>query len=308
MLQELLDDLGRAGVRLWVSDGQLRYDGPQAAMTPELLGRLRANRVQLLARFETGSRAPSGNGQGPGPIRLVRLGPAGAGPVLLVIPAVGTGPRTYQAWSRHASTEAEVVAVHLPGRENSLDEAPYTTVAPVAERLAALIPAEFPGRQWVVVGHSGGALIGREVVRRLPPGAATFLVAAAAVPPDQVPVDLDRDTDAELIAGMRDVGGLPRNSEHSPATLAAFLPTLRADLAVAASCRTDWSAAERISAPVLALYGRDDTTVTAEQSAEWRRWTRGRCEVREVPGDHFFPVRDGARTLAEVLEFVTAAH
>jgi len=45
---ELLLDLGRVGIRLEADGERLRYC-PRSAMTPDLLGRLKAHKVELLA-------------------------------------------------------------------------------------------------------------------------------------------------------------------------------------------------------------------------------------------------------------------
>jgi amino acid adenylation domain-containing protein len=47
-LTELVDRLRTAGIRIWAADHQLRYEAPAGALSPELLGEMRARKEELL--------------------------------------------------------------------------------------------------------------------------------------------------------------------------------------------------------------------------------------------------------------------
>ena len=51
-VEKLLQDLSALGVELWLDSGQLRYRGPQEAVSPALLGRLREAKAEIVARLE----------------------------------------------------------------------------------------------------------------------------------------------------------------------------------------------------------------------------------------------------------------
>lgn len=295
------------GVTLWEEDGRIRYDAPRSVLTPEVLDRVRAHRTAILQRIRTGPDRPAATGR-PGRLRLRPLTPPGADPVLIVIPGAGVGPRAFGSWERQAPGGVEVVAVHLPGREELLGEVPYTRVEPLADRLADEITSGYADRRCVLVGHSGGALIAAEVARRLPADRLALLVAAAAVPPDLIDPDILTASDEDLVAGMREHGGIPAEWATDPGALAAFLPAVRADLAVAVSCRREWTEADRLEVPLLALHGRADESVTGVHCDRWRRWTRAAVRVRELDGDHFFPARAGGAVMAEVRDFLGHGH
>src|SRR5829696_4831887 len=55
----LLAELKRLGVEIEVDGGRLRYAGPEGAISPELLGRLKAHKADLIAacaKTEIGAR------------------------------------------------------------------------------------------------------------------------------------------------------------------------------------------------------------------------------------------------------------
>ena len=55
---ELVDELKRDGVALWIDGGQLRYRAPQGALTAERLAVLRQHREDLLALLAAGAARP----------------------------------------------------------------------------------------------------------------------------------------------------------------------------------------------------------------------------------------------------------
>jgi len=86
---------------------------------------------------------------------------------LFCFPYAGAGGSAYFAWTRAlAHLPIEVCAVQPPGRENRLAELPYTVMEPLAAGAAAAI-RESADRPYALFGHSMGALVAFEVLRRL---------------------------------------------------------------------------------------------------------------------------------------------
>lgn len=298
-VDDLLADLASRGVRLWADGDRIRYDAPRTAMTPELISRIRLHRNELLVavgQSATAAARPLGRP------RLRRLTAPTDGPAIFLLPPAGTGPRVFDGW-RTAADSVELVAVHTPGREELLDERPYTDAAALADAIAGEIMG-YGDRQRVIVGHSVGALVGREVVKRLPPTSVRLLVVAAAVPPDRLTDDHLQVTDDDLLDAMRHFAGGPVDATPDPASLAPFLPVFRADLAVFESCRTTWTPGERLDVPVLGAFGTADAEVTEADREAWHRWTTGAFRIRMFAGDHFFPLDRGAELIAEIQHLI----
>ena len=51
-IQELLSQLVKLDIKLWVEGERLRYNAPQGAMTPELLAQLVEHKAGILARLK----------------------------------------------------------------------------------------------------------------------------------------------------------------------------------------------------------------------------------------------------------------
>ncbi len=59
-VDELLGEMARAGIRLWVEGGRIRFRAPAGAMTDERKGRIKACEAELLARLEAEARGRAG--------------------------------------------------------------------------------------------------------------------------------------------------------------------------------------------------------------------------------------------------------
>lgn len=221
------------------------------------------------------------------------------GPLVFLVPPAGAGPRVFSSWLPHAG-QFELVAVEAPGRERRYGEPAAHTVDSLVEPITSAIAARAHG-QYLLFGHSAGALLAREVAERLaaegmPP---SLLVVAGSPPPHLVTGKLSAATDAELIHQLREWGGTPEAVLSEPELLAVFLPCLRADLAVAESCRRDVSPhpVDLPNVPIVVLSGTQDRSAPPELSATWSAWTTAHTQTYVVPGTHFFPISSPATVL-----------
>ncbi|MFJ6296409.1 thioesterase domain-containing protein [Streptomyces griseoviridis] len=305
MIDELLQELRGSNVRVWAKDGRLHFDGPKDVMTPELLAVLRGHKEEVLRRLADGPRerpaarpaAPGADRDAGAGVRLKVLARAARGLVVFVLPPAGAGPSLFHAWGAAAPAGVEVVVVHAPGREDRIDEPPYRGVAPLADAVAAAVDG-YGDRPFAVFGHSAGALVGHQVLRRVRPGGARLLVTAAATPPDRVVGDVAEMSDGDLLAAMAAWGGTPEQVLDDPLGRDAFLPCLRADLEVVESCARAEGDVEPVDVPVLALAGTDDPFAPLSECLRWARWSTAGFRAHLVPGGHFFPATEGAEILS----------
>jgi len=297
----LLSEAQRRGVLIRAERGEIRFDGPENALDERFVDLVRANGRLILQRIAY-NRATAD-------VRWLKHITSGHGTALLfLIPAAGTGPERYRSWQSAAPDGLEIVAVQPPGREERFGERPFTEVAPLANQIAERVSemvAHDPDRPFGVFGHSAGALIAYEVVRRvahLP--ALRLLAVAAAGPPDLIPTDFTRMDDEELLRAMAEWTGTPLAALTGSDLVTATLPCLRADLSVHVSCRRNRADSGILDVPIVAFAGRDDRSTTEAECAAWASWTTAGFALHVLDGEHFFPISAGERLLETLADAV----
>lgn len=208
---------------------------------------------------------------------------------VLCFPHAGGGASAFRGWTRDQPPGVDIRAVQLPGREERIREPFPEDILALARALCeALLPSlDVP---YVLVGNSLGALVAFELARQfqqryfLPP---IHLVAAAARAPGR---DRSRAVsglaDRELAAEMQDRhDGIPDEIMRDPRHLAAFLPALRADMAMFEEYQPP--PGPPLACPVTAVFGAGDTDMSCSDLVGWSAFTVGGLHCMELPGDHF---------------------
>jgi surfactin synthase thioesterase subunit len=88
-----------------------------------------------------------------------------------------------------------------------------------------------------------------------------------------------------FIKELEDLNGTPKEILSNPELMELIIPLLRADFKVA---ETYLGEAVPIKIPALVLKGEDEEDLTLEKALAWRDIFTEKCEVKQVPGDHFF--------------------
>ena len=152
---------------------------------------------------------------------------------LFCFPFAGGGTLSYRSWTEALKPLAVVCPASLPGREARLNE-------PAIDRMETLLDAlereiePYLGTPFAFYGHSMGAIIAFELVRRLSkngrPLPLALFVSGARAPQfrlgHQPPPE---PSDTELLEQLRKLDGMPREILENPALLAVAIPALRAD-------------------------------------------------------------------------------
>ncbi|MEV7727463.1 alpha/beta fold hydrolase [Streptomyces sp. NPDC087917] len=243
------------------------------------------------AQSGTGTGAPHrGTTPEPDTTWLRRFGPAPADrPVLVCLPHAGGAASAYLPLSRALAGGLDVLAVQYPGRQDRRREQPFTALTDLADAVARAV-APLTGRPYAVFGHSMGAVVGYETVRRLAALGLPLprrLYVSGRGAPTPVPAVHDRlVTDAQVLAAVAMLGGTGRAVLDDPEMLEMLLPTLRADYRALGSY--GWSGGDPLPVPVTALIGDSDPVVTVAEAAGWRAQTRADFSLQVLPGGHFY--------------------
>jgi medium-chain acyl-[acyl-carrier-protein] hydrolase len=219
---------------------------------------------------------------------------------LFCFPHAGGGVATYRSWPHHLAADIEVRAVQMPGRDGRMDEAPFTSMPALVEAMAEAI-APHVGRPYGFFGHSMGAVVAFELVRRLrargqPPPVHLF-VAAHRAPhvPDREP-PCHRLPEAAFVDHLvRRYNAIPRAILAEPALMNLFVPILRADFTLLESYR--FPPGEPLDQPITVFGGAHDPVTTADDLRAWRDMTRGPFDLHVIAGGHFFVQESEAEVL-----------
>lgn len=231
---------------------------------------------------------------------LVELSPgfASAGPddvVVVAFPPAGAGAGFYRFLPAHVPG-VRVLAAQYPGRQTRFCTPALTRreglVDEAQTALGAVLPA---GARLVVLGHSLGAQIAFELALRLETDPRWRLARVVLSgrdlreDGDTVPAPTSGASDADLMAWLASLGGVPPEVLAEPELVALTATVLRADLAAS----RDAAPAGALSAPLLLLCGDADPVASPAGMDPWRGRSAGPAEALTLSGDH-----DAVRTAA----------
>jgi medium-chain acyl-[acyl-carrier-protein] hydrolase len=206
-------------------------------------------------------------------------------------PYSGVGPSVFRTWVTEFPGNVEVCLMQPPGREGRWAEKPFVAVDALATAAAeALLPhLTIP---YVFFGHSLGALVSFEVVRRLRRRGVAMpvhmFVSAHRAPQLPNPHPAMRGlADAEFVDQIcRQYGGIPQAVLDNPDLMELMLPCLRADLTAYETF--EYREDEPLVCPITAFGGRSDKRVTEDEVRAWREQTRESFILQMFDGGHFF--------------------
>jgi medium-chain acyl-[acyl-carrier-protein] hydrolase len=209
---------------------------------------------------------------------------------LFCFPYAGGGANIFYRWPGSLPESVELCLVHLPGRQQRINEPPFERLSEMMEAIERpLLP--YLDKPLALFGHSMGGLISFELSRHLrrnygvqpsqlfvsgcgAPQRSQALPPIQSLPPDRFLVELGR------VIGVN--GRMTANSQLA----ALMLPTLKADFAL---CQTYSYTPEPPLDCAMSVYGGlRDVNVKYEHLEGWREETTGAVAIHLFGGDHFF--------------------
>lgn len=210
---------------------------------------------------------------------------------LYCLPFAGAGRAVFSQWQKELGGSIKVCPVLLPGREDKVNEHPY-------EESATLVTDAVEELSWsgishyALFGHSMGGILAFEIACGLAARGyhpCCLFVSATPAPsalgPRAMGHLLPRE---EFLAHVQKLNGMQAELLN-PDFLPLLLPALRADFRIVETYQ--YRAQAPLECDIIVFGGEDDVTVSEKGLHDWSNHTRGRCEVRIVPGDHFSVVR-----------------
>lgn len=220
---------------------------------------------------------------------------------LFCFPHAGAGASIFRAWASELPPWIEICRVQLPGREDRLDESPYSSVEPLLDDLLSAL-GPLLDRPFALFGHSTGALVAFALARRLGASVPVHLFVSGREAPTlpHVLPDLSTLPEAEFTRRIRDLAGTPSEVLDSPELRSLFFPLLRADLAI--DERYVYTPGPPLACPISVFGGTEDVIANRDALEAWRDQTTARFTIRMFRGGHFFLRSEQTRVLAAIAE------
>lgn len=216
---------------------------------------------------------------------------SGPADIVLCMPFAGGAASFFRSWRPGEHAKFSLWPVQLPGREERLDEDPYTDVHHAVAGLAAELSSQLPaGARVALFGHSLGAVLAFELARQLeswPEVTVTHVFVSGSPAPGAGRTDRASGlNDDEFLARVREFAGYWHPAFGIPELRELILPVLRADVLM----HEDYAelTAEPIKAPITCLRGDDDDLVAAADCLLWADRTSATFEYCALPGGHMY--------------------
>jgi len=220
---------------------------------------------------------------------------------LVCLPHAGGSAPFFLPVAAALSPGVDVVAIQYPGRQDRRGERPLADMDALADSIYAVLRNE-PKLPLTVFGHSLGAIVGFEVIRRLEAAGqypARLFASGRRAPStfrESETVHL-RDDDG-ILAEVRRLNGTASAVLSDDELMRAALPALRADYRIAETYRC--APSDTVRCPVTVLTGDSDPKTTLDEAKGWGQHTTATLDLRVFPGGHFF-LTQHADTVNELL-------
>ncbi|MBB5122049.1 thioesterase [Streptomyces eurocidicus] len=216
---------------------------------------------------------------------------------LICLPYAGASATAYNALSAAFPDSVEVLSAQYPGRPGNREEPLIADVGELADRVAEEL-APWLGPPVAVFGHSFGSVVAFEVTRRLEAagnGPSRLVVSGRRSPSDGLGAYAP-GSDAEIVAELKELGGIPAKLFTRPKFLKPVLDVVKNDYRANSGYLADPAA--KVACPVSFLLAEADPYVAGGGEQGWRRHTSAGFHVMEFPGGHFF-LNDHVTAVAE---------
>ena len=220
--------------------------------------------------------------------RVLHLAQEGAsGLAFVMIPSAGSS-HTVFAPVVPLLDRARVLVACPRGRMRRIAEPPLGSITGIAREYVAALDGRLGTEPWVLVGHSMGALVGREMLDLLPAAGLSmpqrFVVSACGAPRAGTISHLADAPDDDLLSAVWAMGGTEQALMDAPHMRALLLTPLRDDLRAIA---THVPATRPVDVDIAVFLGHDDTLVEADAQA-WSTHTTSGLDLEWFDGGHFY--------------------
>jgi len=221
---------------------------------------------------------------------------------MICFPYAGGCASFYGKW-RDKMESVEICPVQLPGREETFRDEKIYDMETASDQIVEAIE-DYVDKDTVFFGHSMGAKIAYEVVRKLEKNGKRIkcLIASGSTAPDIPPKKFVHNLpDKNLLDELQRLSGTPTEILGQTELLKCLLPMIRADFTLDETyCPVS---KEKITCPIVVWGGRYDPDVNKEDLKAWKEYSYGNFHMKRFDGNHFF-INDCPEIFSEMRKII----
>ena len=193
----------------------------------------------------------------------------------------------------------EFVPLELPGRGKRVREDLVRNFEVAAGDIRDSILEQLNSPEFLVYGHSMGAILALKVTAMLEADGKYplhMIVSGNPGPGQRRGRKRWQLAEDEFRAELRSIGGIPEEVFDNEALFGFFLPVLKADFELLEEC--DDKALQPVRSPIYAIMG--DMEESADRIGGWRRFSLSDVRCKVLEGGHFF-IREQVKEVCQII-------
>lgn len=211
---------------------------------------------------------------------------------LFCFPYAGGSAVIYYKWKKFLNSNIKLCPVELAGRGKRYNDFLYNSIDEAVEDVYNRIKLNITSEPYVFFGHSMGALLSYELIRKIKlmkiaePKHAFFSGICAPHVKNEKEKKFHLMGDEEFKENVIALGGTPPDFFKNKELSDIFLPMLRNDFRLANISFYEREI-EAFDFDISILIGKDEK-MSLEQVHGWKQHTKGICSIYHFNGGHFF--------------------
>lgn len=205
---------------------------------------------------------------------------------VILLPFAGGNKYSYNNFYKRD----DAITLEYPGRGTRIAEPLVTNIYDLVDDVFLQFQRVLkPSEDYIVYGHSLGALIGYLLCQKIEASGlkkpVKLILSGRMAPVHRVSNKLSVMPDNEFWENVWKLGGTPSKIKKYSELLEMFTPILKADF----KCVEDFNYEEgqKLTIPIDVSFGTTEKIISDEVEG-WRDETTAKVTIRELEGDHFF--------------------
>lgn len=208
---------------------------------------------------------------------------------LVCFPFAGGSAAIFHPWVAQLPRHVQLLAYQPPGRSQRMAEPGCITMQEYIEDIWGGLQGHLE-KPLILFGHSMGALIAYEVVRKLHlenphvPVKAFFSAAKSPWKKNRAKL-ISHLNDDEFINELKRKGGFPEEILNNQELMALCTPFIKSDYQLVEQYSSEET--RQLAVPATVLAGLEDE-ISEQELAEWENGFTESPDIHHFPGGHFF--------------------